>query len=270
MEPNYTYATVDQDPAAANRRRVKLALFALVGALIIFGLYQVYLSVQFRVVSTNPKTSSVAGISPFLNVNFNKQLSNQSVVVSMDPDALGSYTTKGKTLYINLNDPLTVGKKYTITIKSITSTGGAQILNKKISFVPKDIPYDNLPDDQQAAIQHQQPPKNDQNTTPTFTGTPSLINDGLTTAQINDLVQAFNDFAPKAKQVTIDTGSITTGPLNPAATTPVFTLMFDVNVDNTTYKATVSHSDALSLTLQLVNPQTGQQAFNSGVITSTP
>jgi hypothetical protein len=107
-------------------------------------------------------------------------------------------------------------------------------------------------------------PQADQEKSTTFQGMSSFINDGLTTDQVNGLIQAFSKFSPKAKDISINSNSLYPGPHKPGDGSP-FTINFNSTIDSTTYKGTVSYSDLSSVRLILFD-ESGKQAFDSGVI----
>jgi len=100
-----------------------------------------------------------------------------------------------------------------------------------------------------------------------FDGIDTLIDDGLTSVQANNLEAAFLKFRPGADSVVIDTDSIvgsTYNPNNPGQL--LFT--FSVSVDSDNYTAVVDHSDFSSVQLTLKDADSGRQVFNSGVVDS--
>lgn len=128
-------------------KRIIAALVVLAFLLIGWLIYQ---TLTFHVTTTNPRTSSVSDVSPFLKVNFSKSLA-KSVLVSSTPSVIRSQSVSGKTLTLNLI-PLTVGQDYTVTIGSISSQSGDTLHNIVLHFTARDISFDSLPEDQQKAI----------------------------------------------------------------------------------------------------------------------
>lgn len=112
-------------------------------------------ALRFHMVSTNPPIKAVATTSPSFNVNFSKPLSQVSGV-TVSPDILGASTVSGKKLTITFKTALSAGTSYTITIKSITATNGSKLANLKLTFKPKDIPYNQLSPSQQKEITNNQ------------------------------------------------------------------------------------------------------------------
>lgn len=105
-------------------------------------------------------------------------------------------------------------------------------------------------------------PPADREQSTTFQGMSSFINDGLTTDQVNYLIQGFSKFSPKAKNIAIDTNSLTPAPHNPGQP---FAIKFRLNIDSAPYKGTASYSDLTSIRLSLYN-LSGKKVFDSGVI----
>ena len=114
---------------------------------------KIYQSVVFRIVSTNPRINSVAAVSPFFKIIFNKPLSKNTVVAATPRGTMLSYQINGSTITVLLNTPLNIGKPYSIILSNITDSSGAKINNTELNFTPQDIPTSELPTDQQQAIQ---------------------------------------------------------------------------------------------------------------------
>lgn len=129
---------------------IKRIIAALVIVALVVAGWLIYQTLTFHVTNTNPRTSSVSDVTPFLKVNFSKSLAN-SVLVNSTPSIIRSQSVSGKTLTLNLV-PLTVGQDYTVTIESVTSQGGDTLHNIVLHFTAQDIPFDSLPEDQQKAI----------------------------------------------------------------------------------------------------------------------
>jgi hypothetical protein len=108
------------------------------------------------------------------------------------------------------------------------------------------------------------PPADQEQSSTTFQGMSSFISDGLTTEQVNSILGAFSRFSPKAKTVSINTGSLVPGPHDPSKLNP-FTIGFNLTIDSTPYKGVASYSDLNSIRLTLYT-STGKQVYDSGVI----
>lgn len=110
-------------------------------------------------------------------------------------------------------------------------------------------------------------PKADQGHGTTFQGMSSFISSGLTTAQVNELIEAFSKFSPKAKNISINPDSLVTAPHDPNKDVG-FTINFVATVDSTPYKAAVNYTGLDTVRLILSSDKTGAQIFDSGVIRS--
>lgn len=109
-------------------------------------------------------------------------------------------------------------------------------------------------------------PQADQNKGATFQGMSSFIDNGLTSVQVNELIKAFNKFSANARDVSIESNSLSPGAHTPGTLAP-FTIKFNVAVDSTQYTGTVSYTDTSSLSLVLFD-RSNKQVFDSGLITS--
>lgn len=109
-------------------------------------------------------------------------------------------------------------------------------------------------------------PRADQNKGTAFQGMSSFINNGLTSDQVNEIIKAFNKFSANAKDVSVDTNSLSPGPHTPGTLDP-FTIRFRATVDSSRLTGTVSYTDLSSIRLVLFDTA-GKQVFDSGLITS--
>lgn len=135
------------------QRRFKLQLFLLVFLVAFAAIgWFIYNSLTFRITGTNPSTSSVATITPFFNINFNKKLDSKKITLSSSPDIISSYSVKGNSLDILLTTPMSSSQVYTINLGQIYSAGGKKILGKSFRFQPTYMTESQLPKDQQQAI----------------------------------------------------------------------------------------------------------------------
>lgn len=97
-----------------------------------------------------------------------------------------------------------------------------------------------------------------------FEGTDALVNNGLTATQVGELEQYFFQLKPSANKVVIDTASVQIGPHD--LNTSTFTLNFNVAVDSSAYKSTVSYADPNAVRLQLYEPRSGSQVLDSDAL----
>lgn len=107
---------------------------------------------------------------------------------------------------------------------------------------------------------------------PTFLGESALLNRGLTTDQLTNMQTAFLHYSVLSKlnfkQVSISVNNIQTSTINPD-TNPIQVMNFPVVFDNkTTAYATLQYS-GLSNTELILKDKSGQQLYDSGVITAS-
>jgi hypothetical protein len=243
--------------------RIRALTPLLIIVLLVLAVYFVFVNSKFHITGTNPKTSSVATISPFMKVNFNKQLSKSDLNVSSSPAIIRSYDVEGKTLVINLGTPLLAGKVYTISIGRIRDIKNNVITNKNLVFVPKVIPAQDLPKDQADAILKQQASHPKSRNDISFTGTDSLVKYGVSLTQVDDLKQAVFQFAPKTRTAAIDASSVKPVPHNPNSSAKFDTINFSIKLDSAAYAARIEYSDLTVLRLYLSDAG-GKIVFDSG------
>lgn len=140
-----------------NNRSPNIRSLVTISILVVAGIvaYLVIQNLHFRLVSTNPRTSAVSNISPFLKLNFNRTLDAKNIDIQTDRSFMQSVSTNGKTITINLKT-LDIGKLYTVRLNKVRSTDGKVLTNVTVRFVAKDIAFKDLPKDQQQAILNNQ------------------------------------------------------------------------------------------------------------------
>ncbi len=249
-----------------NHRKVLIILgvIAALGLLIFIG-YQFYLSRNFRVVSTSPKTNNVAAVSPFLKINFNRQLSSKGLSVSSSYSVVKSYEVEGKTLLVNLASPMTAGYKYSVRINYIADTKGETLTAKNLTFTPKNIPWQKLSKDQQAALLQAQS-KRPKLATATFKGMNDLVDLGVNSGQIAALQNYLLNFAPKATIFTVDKNSIVAVPHNRNSASTMDTINFNINIGSQAYKARLDYSYLSNSARLYLYDSTGAQVFDSSTL----
>src|SRR5579864_6420438 len=122
------------------QRPRKLLLLLVIIILVVIAGWFIYNALTFRVTGTDPGTRSVATVSPFFKINFNKALSSQNLSITANPNIINSFSVSGHSLEIDLNFPLKGNQTDTITIGKIFSVSGKEIINKSFSFQPAYIP----------------------------------------------------------------------------------------------------------------------------------
>ncbi len=249
------------------KKQLLLALLCLLVILAGYFAYELYQSKHFRVIRTNPTVNNFDNVSPFFKLTFNRTLVGAGIKLTSTPSIIKSYTVSGSTVDVSIETPLKANNKYTITINSIYDTKNEHIYNKKISFVPIYVPSQSIPQDQKKALLKAQVVHPASKANIVFAGIQSLVNYGVTEAQINDLEQALYKFQPTAQTVSIYASTIKVAPHNPESSSTTSTIYFSVAVGPTTYQATINYSSLNNLQLILNNAR-GSQVFDSGVITS--
>jgi len=133
---------------------IKIIVVVLLVVVVFVG-YSRYIDSKFRVVGTSPATGKISTISPWLDIDFNRQITQKGFSISHIPKFVNNYTLGKEMLVLNLNTPLDSGQVYSITF-SVTDTVGDKLINKTVSFQPNNIPFSSLPKDQQKTILNDQ------------------------------------------------------------------------------------------------------------------
>ncbi len=248
------------------RKFLKPAVVGVVAVVLIFIGYRIYLSSHFRVVNTNPNTRSVATISPFLKINFNRQLSGKNLSVTSSYSVISSYKVEGKTLVINLKVPMASGYEYYIKVNYVSDMAGDVMRDKTFRFTPKKISSKNLPEDQRQALLNIQSHRPRSKNSIVFTGTNSLINVGVSYSQINSLGQYFFNFSPEANTVSIS--NVVPVPHNRNSSSTLDTINFNVKVDAKSYQARINYSNLTSSVRLLLSNSSGAPVFDSASVAS--
>lgn len=251
-------------------RPIKTIVIAI--AVIVLGLvgFSIWRASQFHVVSTEPGMNNFSTAAPFFKINFNRQLSSNDLVVSSRPDITSTQQVSGKTLIINISHTLDQNTSYVITVTSISDMRNEKLTNLRFTFQPKNIDFNKLPKDQQDAILQRQAAKPKTRDSITYIGLDTLMNYGLSAIQNEDLKQAIFQYSQSAKkdvsQVTIPVGEISPVPHNPESSSMTDAINFTVQLDKSSFSARVVYGSLTQLELFLMNPQTGQQLYDSGTI----
>lgn len=195
---------------------------------------------KLRITGTIPDTTSVATQSDELVINFSEPLRSGSASISSDPQIISGSLISGDALTINFTPKtLKAGSKYTITIKSISSTSGDQLTNDQLSFIP--------------SVQ-----------APAVSGDDALSNIGLSTDQVNSIELAIAQFNPYAKAVTINTASVKHFRSNPTDAWSPWAVSFSATIDGANYTVVGSYFDAQHIQTKVLDPASGQQLFVTG------
>lgn len=133
----------------------------IIGGVILFILLIIYgyFELQFHVVNTNPGLGNVTNLTPFVKINFNKNISKDGLTLTADPAAsIQSFLVDGKTITVKLAYPLPAKKKYSIHIGSVTAEDGSKITDKTFSYTVVEGDFSKLPEDQKKALNQDQLP----------------------------------------------------------------------------------------------------------------
>jgi hypothetical protein len=220
-------------------------------------------SLRFKITGTSPSLKNFPAFTTQLSVNFNRQLTDNGLKVSSSDNIVKSAKVNGKSLVISLSEGLEVNKSYEIDIVSIQDTKNEKLINKKLRFVTTND-FGGLPKSQQQKILTKQTPSPSKDTI-NYEGLDNLENNGLSSAQIDELKQAFFQFGQSQHKtlnlVRIPAQSVETPPSS-------FSISFSASIDGAQFSAKVGYTDISSLRLQLFNKD-GSALFDSGVIAST-
>ncbi len=254
----------------ANRKLVAACAVAVV-LIILMLIPTVQRQTTFTVDRTDPKLSNVATITPYIRVNFTRELSTKDIKYTSSTNFIKSYSIKGKMIQFNIKggsfDP---GKSYSITIQSISSKSGETITDKKFSFKTTERSYDSLSDDQRKAIIAAQDIFEYSPESITFNGVDDLVNYGITDSQLTGLKRALYQYSletgKKYQDITVVRSTVVEGPVTPESERS--SLYFTVTFDNAeAYKAQLDSFDLTSIQLILRDMATNTATtFDSGTI----
>ncbi len=153
---------------ASNLFKKRLLAIAVLIVVLLVG-YSVYIVIKdstFRVVNTNPPTNDVASVSPFFNIQFNRNLKANDLKITASPNIISSYRVSGSFVYINLQTPLNTNTKYTISVSGIIDSKGQKLTNQLFSFTPRYVPTQDLSNAQRQALLKKQLKYNQQHSNP--------------------------------------------------------------------------------------------------------
>lgn len=165
---------------------------AVIGSLVLLLIVGnfVYNLLVFRISGTNPSLSSVSTYTSTVQVNFNHTLRKSSVKISDFGGILSGSIVSNKTLSLKIGQSLKVGQTYTIIIDRAEDTGGKVIINKPITFVVKDIPYDELSKEEQQSLIQNQDVYPYSVSYVTYKNFDALTSQGVSTGQLQNIKEA--------------------------------------------------------------------------------
>lgn len=131
-----------------------LLLTVLAGMVIVVGLLLAYDNLVFRLKSTDPRPEQVATTASYVDFNFSqpiKQIGSATITTKENTTTQGT-TINGRTVRVQLPNPLTANQVYVIHLKQVQS----QWLNNSIAdlpytFTPTYQDFNTLSPDQQKA-----------------------------------------------------------------------------------------------------------------------
>lgn len=128
----------------------KYVVLAIIPFIILIAWF-IYQGTLFRMTGTTPDLGKVSSLSPFIDINFSKQLNPESINITTENVDVTSFETDNKTLRVFIGE-IEADSEYTFTIDSISAKSGKLLQNIKISFTAQDIPFEKLSKAQQQAI----------------------------------------------------------------------------------------------------------------------
>lgn len=154
MDPKYNSYPTKQPMTLLRAKNLITCIVVLVVVFGLIGLAQTYYNDHnFSIVSTNPVTANVPSQSPYFEITFNRPLVSTSAEVASNPNIIsGAPSINGKTLDITLNNVMSPNKTYTITIVHLSAQNGLVMSNKSVSFVAKNVTWNNLPQGMQQKL----------------------------------------------------------------------------------------------------------------------
>lgn len=262
-----------QDAKKVNLQAIKKTLIttgivAAAVAAVGFALFAWYNATHLRVSATRPD-GKIGASSTNIIFWYNKPIDPSMVKnFSITPKVSGETTVSGTALIFSPDNALDYNKTYTATISSATSKDGKYHRGaSKITFKVDFIPADKLPKDVlQRGIEKQ---TDNQPTTLAVNGTNALINQGVTSAQVNALQDTLNKYfqtIPVKKDYNAQLGPITADPYDPNSNNPSQTYHFDMTMNKTKYSVKLACAVLGDIHVYVYSEQ-GAQVYDSGNIT---
>lgn len=260
MNPNYNQP-LSPSPWFRIRKYVLLASVLLIGFFVANSVWNI---LTFRVTGTDPGMSNVAAASAYIDIDFNKSIVAKSLSLKYStPFVTKTVVTSNRVRLDIQGTGLEVGKRYTITMVRVDSTGGKQILNKQLSFTAKNIPVSQLSKDQQQALLNRQDHYPYEVQYINFAGFDTLLNSGVSSEQLQAIQSYLYAYSQQVHKqfwtITLDKSAYKfqvhnadSGDFNDHAT-------FPVSMGGTTYTAHV--------TLDPINDVAYLQLQNSAGVT---
>ncbi len=248
-------------------RLTRSIIVLLLLSVCVWGGLAYYDSLHFHVVSTTPSTRNVSSIAPFFDINFNRPLSGEGLAITSDPNIIKTYKISGKSIIVSLNASMQLNSIYTITVSHISDLKGDSLSSLVFSFKAQDIPYQDLPKDQQQVLLSRQTVKLNTRNSLTYTGLDSFVNYGLSTSQLEGLKQTlFLFYQTTSKEAySLSLKGVTAVPHDPNSSSIADTINFTVGLGKTSYSAKLSYIGLNDIELYVYNAA-GVQVYDSGLI----
>jgi hypothetical protein len=155
----------------------------------------------FRISKTDPNMNNVAAASAYIDIYFSKDIVPSSVSLKYSDPFVQKVVTGDNVVRIDLKtEGLVPDRGYTITIVRVDSTGGQQILNKKLTFKAKDIPVSKLSSEQQKALLNKQDHYPYEVQYVTFDGFDQLLDRGVSAEQLQTIKDSIFNYSLQVKQ----------------------------------------------------------------------
>jgi hypothetical protein len=131
-----------------------LILGGIAAVLVIVAIgFTIYQQLNFKIVGTEPSLSKVTDISPYLKIDFNREVSASGLDVSSRQPIIASAKTHGKTLEIDFKpSAVKAGQHYSVQLRAIHAKNGRRISNKTFSFTAKKGKVKQLPKKQKKQL----------------------------------------------------------------------------------------------------------------------
>lgn len=214
-----------------------LACFLIVGAV---G-FMAYRASQFHIVKTDPDTANMPAVAPYLRVYFNDKINASSFEYTDDPtNIISSVDTGEKDITFHFTKNLTKDIQYVITIDQIKNIDGEAIIDKQITFVPKDIPFTGLSEQQQKTLVNRQDERLYELNSINYTNFGTLLDYGITAGQLENIKLSIYNYSiivdKKFWNITVDPNSITISNHDPESSSSQTKADFTVTLEDTTYR----------------------------------
>lgn len=137
--------------------KTKFILSILIILIIIAGYagYIAYRHSQFRITGYVPSLTGMSTVTPDLQINFNRTLTN-NLKITMSPDVLTNYKVQNSSIELYFAIPLVESRQYTVTINNVADTQNKTLTNQSFSFTPQQVGSAWLTNSQKALIRSEE------------------------------------------------------------------------------------------------------------------